>query len=191
MITIDDIRNPQRVSGFDHVGFSYAFGSDTKPYYANKRVAPGKNGVLKLQRRATAEEAAQDYCDFVNSGQWPEQRQALNTAGHGGNRDSLPRDEEVEAALGVLRDARAQRQGAQGYVYCIGEEGYDRAVKIGFSTNPEARVAELQTGNSRKLVLLAKKPGAPEDEVALHQRFIKQNLIGEWFVKDPAILEEF
>lgn len=98
-------------------------------------------------------------------------------------------DNEVQAALGVLRDARAQRRKlAQGYVYLISD---GTAVKVGYSVKPEARVAELQTGNPRELLLLAKKEGTEATEATLHTRFIEDNLILEWFRPSTTLLRWF
>jgi hypothetical protein len=98
----------------------------------------------------------------------------------------------VEAALGVLRDAKGERAGRTGYVYCIAEKGPCRkAVKVGFSTNPEARLAELQTGNWRYLVLLGLIKGGRDTESSLHVKYAHLNVLGEWFRADPALLAEF
>lgn len=116
-------------------------------------------------------------------------------AGHGSLRDQIKRDPEVQAALGVLRDAQAQRKGRQGYIYCIAEKGvggfYGSPVKIGYSVKPEARPAELQTGNPRPLKLLGQIKGTRATERALHEKYINQNLVGEWFRPTTALLSEF
>lgn len=147
--------------------------------------------MFKGPRRTTAEEAAQDYCDYINDlGISAPAR--LNTPGHERRNPNKQYDEEVAAALGVLRDHRAQRRGRQGYVYCIGEGptgGW--AVKVGYSVKPEARAGELQTGNPRTLHLLGKFEGTEADERALHAKYVKYNLIGEWFVATPELLGEF
>jgi hypothetical protein len=195
MLTIDDIRDDRRRSGFrgvtvDHGGHS----RQAKPYRASKGVkGSGPNyDYWRGPRRETAEEAARDYCDYVNDDSTtPTTR--LNSAGHSApQRQRLPRDPEVEAALGVLRDARAQRQGKQGYVYCIGEtQGVAWGVKVGYSVNPEKRVTELQTGNPRILSVIGKIKGTPDDEKRIHSKYMKYNLIGEWFVPTRELLSEF
>jgi hypothetical protein len=140
--------------------------------------------------RPTELQAAQDYCDYENGlplAQHPSRR--LKSAGHA--RLSTPRverDAEVEAALGVLRDHRAQRRGEQGYVYLITDAEY---FKIGYSVNPPKRVAELQTGNARVLSLLGQFPGTPDDERATHDRFRKCNVLQEWFRLDACIVTYF
>lgn len=113
----------------------------------------------------------------------------LRSPGHVGRKPT--NDPEVAYALGVLRDARAQRAGKQGYVYCIGERDRAVGVKVGYSVNPTARVAELQTGNPRELVLLGAIEGTEADERDLHERYVADNLIGEWFRPTAALLSEF
>lgn len=115
----------------------------------------------------------------------------LNTAGHEGKREPLVRDADVEAALGILRDARGQRRGRQGYVYLIGVTNDDWAVKVGYSTNPQARVSEHQTSNGRILELLAYKPGTPADERDLHAKYVKDNTVCEWFHPSSELFTEF
>lgn len=122
------------------------------------------------------------------------QATVLATAGHEYEIDERDHDPEYQAALGVLRDRRAQREGKQGYVYLITESnegGGLRYGKIGYSVNPKKRVAELQTGNPRPLQLLYTMPGTEEDERRLHRKYIKENCLQEWFWLTPAIILEF
>ncbi len=73
-------------------------------------------------------------------------------------------------------------------VYFI-QEGEGGAIKIGTTLgSPMVRLAALQTGNSRKLVLLASIPGGPKEETELHGRFAALRLHGEWFAPDPRLL---
>lgn len=197
MLTVNDIRNPKRKSGFDHVNSANSgvngHGHNGDRWRAELRTGPGsfsKNSWRGPTRR-TSDEAAQDYCDYKN-GLGASAPATLNYPQRPSvKRDTLKDDPEVAAALGVLKDARAQRQGKQGYIYCIGVKDDDYAVKIGYSTNPVARVKELQTGNPRELVLVATMKGTEADEKALHQRHIKLNLLGEWFRKAPSLINEF
>jgi hypothetical protein len=143
----------------------------------------------------------------------PKVSKRLKSAGHTAKRQKNGvGDPEYAAAKGYIRDYRAQQEGKQGYVYCIVEESglmnstpataaadpkhpsgfvYGPFCKIGYSTNPEARVAELQTGNPRKLTLLGKLPGTEADEAEMHQRYIFHNVLQEWFVLTPMIRYEF
>lgn len=118
----------------------------------------------------------------------------LASAGHSGQRESLPRTPEVEHALGVIRDVRGAQEGKQGYVYFIIEDvpgGGFSSGKIGFSTNPQARVGELQEGNPRRLKLLCAKKGTMEDEAALHRKYHDRNILQEWFSVTKEMLLEF
>lgn len=196
MLTIEDLRNPARKSGFDYVRQHpnprserrfQAQGGGRKVRNGRKVSGPAWEGAYF----ATAEEAAQDYCDYIN-GSGAITAKQLRSAGHDGKRDSLPSDAMTQQALGMLRDARAQRQGRQGYVYCIAEaEGIGPLVKLGYSTNPQARVAELQTGNGRKLFLLGYFAGTMADESAIHQEFIEDNKLQEWFRPSDELLSKF
>lgn len=196
MTTVDDLRNPKRKSGFDHVSgprrdrhrpsyFGHSKAGGTKL----PSVGSGTDFAWRGSRRATAEEAAQDYCDYVN-GLTVAAPTTLTYPGHPVRpKSELP--SEVKDALGVLRDHKAQRAGRQGYVYLIGVKGDFYAVKIGYSVNPEARVGELQTGNPRELYLLAKMPGTLADEKAIHAQFKHLNLVGEWFKGNLELISVF
>lgn len=195
MITPDDLRNPNRASGYNYVSNAQSRGGKRELWCAKKgrfergSAATDWHGPCRRDPR----QAAQDFCDYVNGNriQLPTR---LTTAGHKGQRPQLPQDPEVKHALGVLRDARAQSQGKQGYVYLIVEEhpgGALKFAKVGYSTNPRARVAELQTGNPRPLRLHMMKPGTIEDEAAIHQKFIRENVLQEWFRITPELLFEW
>lgn len=77
-----------------------------------------------------------------------------------------------------------------GYVYFIGAHdpnGTIAATKIGFSSRPAKRLAELQTASSRPLTLRGFIPGTKEDEAWLHECFAHRRLTGEWFGSDPEL----
>lgn len=116
------------------------------------------------------------------------------SAGHVGQRNSLPRTAELDHALGVIRDHKAQSAGKQGYVYLIVEDLPGGALvygKVGYSTNPAARVAELQTGNPRKLRLHLSKPGTEADEATIHAKYAHKNVLQEWFTITKELLLEW
>lgn len=188
-----DIENKARASGYDGVTVKAPHAASGHPrtryFGTDGRRKPGVTTPRwEGPGRATALEAAQDKCDYINSGGIATPA-SLKTAGHGGRRSARIIDEEERAALGVLRDKRAQRSSkAKGYVYCISD---GTAVKIGYSLKPEARVAELQTGNPRRLRLLASMQGTPTDEKALHVKYLRHNLLQEWFRPTAKLLSEF
>lgn len=198
MLTIEDIRNPKRKSGFNYVNYDHR--SKKNPYRAQVGGSTSDPRYWRAEHwRPTAEAAAQDYCDHINGQQAATSaiRPTLKSAGHVGRRDRIERDAEVEAALGVLRDARGRRKGKQGFVYLIGEleKGQPTPyVKIGYSTKPDARPAELQTGNPRPLRVLASMPGTEGPngtEGKLQQKYIQHNELGEWFEGCEDIFAEF
>jgi hypothetical protein len=192
LITPDDLRNPLVQSGYDHVNSAAAGGVDASTVnYWRASTGPGKPGKPKWRGpvRSTPIEAAWDYCAKVNSGYIAPTRK-LKSAGH----KSQPRAKrsepaEVVAARGMLRDWEAQQRGdVPGYVYLITD---GTAYKIGYSTNPAKRVAELQTGNPRVLRLVAKMRGTEADEKALHSKFHYANLVQEWFRPLSCIRQAF
>lgn len=73
------------------------------------------------------------------------------------------------------------------YVYFIQEKlGELAPVKIGVAKNPEVRLAELQIGNPRKLILLTQigpvsQKRAYHLEKQLHRKLKRHKLRGEWF----------
>jgi hypothetical protein len=87
-------------------------------------------------------------------------------------------------------------------IYFIGE-GPGGHVKIGYCADPRggfthedvarSRMASLQTGNPRRLVLLGfTTSGTMDDERALHAQFARSRLEGEWFsrTRDLELLIE-
>ena len=62
-------------------------------------------------------------------------------------------------------------------------------VKIGYTGgDPKVRLADLQTGNPSRLVLLAATDGGQSDEAVLHRRFAAHRVAGEWFNPAPELL---
>jgi hypothetical protein len=78
-----------------------------------------------------------------------------------------------------------------GSVYFM-QEGFDGAIKIGWTTNdPERRRDNLQIGNSHQLRLLAIIPDVPQEvEFELHRRFGAAMKRSEWFFPVPELLAE-
>ncbi len=75
-----------------------------------------------------------------------------------------------------------------GFIYFIQSED-TRKIKIGYSVNPTDRVKTLQTGHSCPLRLLKIIPGDMKFERALHRKFFKFRVQGEWFEPHPDIIE--
>lgn len=70
-------------------------------------------------------------------------------------------------------------------IYFI-QDTVTRAIKIGYSTNPQKRLKDLQNSNQNKLVLLYAMHGELEHEAELLQRFDKFKMQGEWFKPEIA-----
>jgi hypothetical protein len=71
------------------------------------------------------------------------------------------------------------------YIYVISESPAG-PVKIGISSNPGARIVELQTGNHRPLSLVYVSPGLSRSDVlslerSMHASFAEDRISGEWF----------
>jgi hypothetical protein len=62
------------------------------------------------------------------------------------------------------------------------------AIKIGFSTKTEERIASLQTAHFDTLHLLAVIDGSQKDERALHHKFRHLHIRGEWFRAEPDLI---
>jgi uncharacterized protein YozE (UPF0346 family) len=76
----------------------------------------------------------------------------------------------------------------EGCVYFIRSEK-THAIKIGFTAGKiEDRLSALQTAHPYKLQVLATSTGNREYEKALHARFARLRLEGEWFEPHPDLL---
>lgn len=89
------------------------------------------------------------------------------------------------AAVGKFPKKKSKGGKAECLVYFI----YDGvgAFKIGKSSTPARRMADLQTAHPRRLDLVATMPGGAYMEGKLHEKFSKRRLSGEWFEDCPEI----
>lgn len=62
-------------------------------------------------------------------------------------------------------------------------------VKIGYSLNVSLRLIELQRSNAFELRVLGLMAGGRDTERALHERFAKHRIRGEWFYLMPEIVD--
>ena len=79
------------------------------------------------------------------------------------------------------------------YLYFISTER-KKVVKIGIAKNPQKRLRTFQTANYEKLVILrvikvANRALAFKLETALHHKFKKYHIRGEWFKLTPTVME--
>ena len=88
----------------------------------------------------------------------------------------------LKAILQSLKDFEVPDDLIDMFVYAIREEDTGN-IKLGISRNPEARLKQLQTGNSSKLTLVGYREAKNKfkDEKALHQRNEALRIHGEWF----------
>ena len=73
---------------------------------------------------------------------------------------------------------------AQGHIYIITCKGSKR-IKIGYSAEPDKRLAQLQTGSPYELSLFATWPGTVENERQAHEALASYRCGGEWFEIEP------
>lgn len=67
-----------------------------------------------------------------------------------------------------------------GWVYFI-REGRKGPIKIGYATNPQTRIYNIQCGNPRALRFIGMVPGTRDDESEWHRLFARLRIGGEWF----------
>lgn len=86
-----------------------------------------------------------------------------------------------------IRREGLRPRGSEGraYVYYAGDPGGD-IVKIGFSKNPWARVAELAVARPG-IKLLGVEDGTPRLERARHRQFSQEHVGGEWFRRTEQV----
>lgn len=74
-------------------------------------------------------------------------------------------------------------------VYFLKERRFRGNIKIGYSTITKNRVSELQVGNSQELQVLLVAEGDRGTESALHNKFKRLKVRGEWFKADKELLD--
>jgi len=85
----------------------------------------------------------------------------------------------------LTRDVNA----AYGFVYFARECGEHGRIKIGHTkSDPVRRIADLQTGNSRRIELLAATFGDQARERELHAKFAHLRVEGEWFTPGAELV---
>lgn len=74
-----------------------------------------------------------------------------------------------------------------GWCYLYVALAGDDLVKIGMATDPEQRLARLQTANGHRVTMLAVVPAHAALEAAAHQKFSHCRAEGEWFRLTPEV----
>lgn len=188
-LTIEDLRNPLRASGYDHVNANGATDSWRAASGAKPRTKGEVTALWRGPTRTSAAQAAQDYCDHVN-GNFIQPSFKLKSAGH----PTKPRKAAVRKD-GKQR-ARPRKKEGPGYVYLMAEaeDPMWTIVKIGESeSKPEYRLSGCQTGNGRPLTVIGwiYTDKRLELETKLHRKYLKRNRLQEWFWSSRAIFAEF
>lgn len=96
----------------------------------------------------------------------------------------VPHEDEDEDEHEVAPDV-----GGSGYVYFIGRDDMVSPVKIGFSQNPDRRLADFQAAHWERLVIHGVLFGGQDLESALHSRLAKFRIRGEWFSRCSEVEE--
>jgi hypothetical protein len=76
------------------------------------------------------------------------------------------------------------------HLYLIHDETFD-TLKIGRSSNPKSRLAQLQcaTSNSLNILYVIKECGCYEKDI--HKKYKDLRLASEWFINDGSIVDFF
>lgn len=219
MLTIEDIRNPARKSGFDRVNSATGGNGPNGEYAADRQPRwrassggghPERASYWRGPSRANPEQAAQDYCDYINSGKAPTPKlrrepklRKLPLALKRTPKQARPKpaqpvqdmSDREKRARAIVREEMRKRPSAKFHdpvVYLVGIEGDSCAVKVGYADyNVYSRVDSLQTGNPRPLILLGTIPGGKPKERELHEEFEPDNVLNEWFEPTRELLSAF
>lgn len=94
----------------------------------------------------------------------------------------------TQAWLNHCLQVNEEEKAAKSRVYFIFSEKQN-AIKIGYSIDPNQRLAAIQGSNAGCLKLLKVIPGGLELEQKLHKRFKHLRLGGEWFDAAPELIK--
>lgn len=129
-------------------------------------------------------------CDWVFQGvhgYWPVDLATSRRTTH--IRREKEAQKEARAAERAARNEAEQvrKEKRVGHVYFI-QMGEDGPIKIGYSLDPEKRLATLQTSSPEPLSLLVTIKGGKTLEKSLHDRFAAHHKRGEWYEPVPNLL---
>lgn len=101
-------------------------------------------------------------------------------------RTTVHTTESVASVSGSAEHSGALNDSERVYFFSCAEA---KAIKIGHSDDPEARLRACQTGCPLPLTLLGSIPGGVRKERELHGLFSGLRIHGEWFRSEPELLE--
>lgn len=113
---------------------------------------------------------------------WPTFEEAQNCSRSDRVRKREYRKRRADAAITGRDPTR------QGFVYVL-RANLSGIIKIGFSSEPEARISALQTGIPGGVELIASWPAPITEETQALKRFAHLRTNGEWFSDDGSIVE--
>lgn len=61
-------------------------------------------------------------------------------------------------------------------------------IKVGYSSSPEQRLAQLQTAHHAELVILYAFEAEPRHEALLQEELFELRVRGEWYADEPQVL---
>lgn len=199
LLTIEDIRNPARKSGFDHVNQNNGEYNNRTPTWRAEGPYGSANsarGKWRGPSRYDATLAAQDYCDYINDNAVtvPATLATLDKSDRpvAARRTLTDREKTARAVIREETVKNPPKALHDPICYLIGVKGDSYAVKVGYADyNVYSRLDSLQTGNPRELVLLGQLPGGKATESALHAKYATWNILQEWFWPAASLLLEF
>lgn len=75
-----------------------------------------------------------------------------------------------------------------GFIYFLSANFPDYPIKIGFSSHAVMRMSQLQTYCPYTIIILGMMSGTTRDERALHRRFARYHIRGEWFERAERLM---
>lgn len=148
-------------------------------------VKKGKVGKKPFEYTPAELQAMQAVMESRKYGNWPERKAAIVAKGikAPGRTWAIQKLPGLVEKVPPIEATKAPRRKAS-RVYFLRDGD---AVKIGHSVEPKKRRSQIST--CRPLELLLTIPGGREREAALHKKFARYRIKGEWFQMAPAILE--
>lgn len=127
--------------------------------------------------------------DVRNNATWVIRDRGKMTYTGAAEGDDARAKEALTEYLRIHHPVAPEPQRAPNTVYFATCDVPDFPIKIGISSSPVWRLHKMQTSMPYDVVLLGVMPGDLSAEKMLHLDFRHLRLRGEWFRRDPSILE--
>lgn len=147
---------------------------------ARKRDMPGRARIFP-----TSGPVYDDYKAIWNSRLYANDFERITAieAKHGASPARTWLRSQFGSPSGGIENTPKRRKG-RALVYFIQDR---KRVKIGYSNNPKARMQDITTHTT--LRLLGTEPGGQKREAELHKKFAHLRIKGEWFYLKPELLD--